>query len=616
MTRKAQVEALVGHVPRQEPLLDELQRGLRGVVRPEQGLRRGLLLQRLHEADLIREEHETLVVGVAVGVQMVELLEERVLADTKHRPLLAQVLVVLAGGDVVVLRDLAQVGVGAGLRPRILRRVALKEHSVAVLRHEVKAALPELLQQRSRAHHAGLPVGPGLVNILAGEHDAVQLGQVRRLQPQAVLGDDEAEEVAGGLDLELHLHLPRWSHAPKLVREIQVALLRDGERGQPLREEGDLPRVGLPGDLGDVVGGPLLLVLVPERDGRTLLHDAVSGHLILYLARLHGGVGRLTVGAGVGQPQQLLLLPWRRHLPDGPALDPLAEGRDREEVRADHAADGPRGVVLAVSTVVRRVERAHADALTHRLQRDRLREVQADLDLGEVDLLGAEALRLQVAPEADLHLVVLAAPGEVHLGVRVGLLLLDVLQQERRGLVDLVDFLPTNRPHVVHAPLLPGDVVLLLRLAPGLHQIPDDLLRLLTLLDRVLLHPLRGLLLDRGDVGRDLALEGHVRAGRARDELLPVYSVLELALLVLQALLALALLPSHYAALLLEPLSLQDLLLGVELHVEAVGVLVGRVHLQLVQAVLLLMALLVLRRLEELIFQLLLRLLPLASHGC
>mmetsp|Transcript_49343 Transcript_49343/g.127293 ORF Transcript_49343/g.127293 Transcript_49343/m.127293 type:complete len:395 (-) Transcript_49343:672-1856(-) len=393
-----------------------------GQVAREQGLLARLhLLQGLDEACLVREEHDTMVVGVAIRIQRVELLEEQVLADAHQCPVLAgnlvpihrQVLVLPRRSDVVEGRNLTQIRVRAGLRFRILWSVALKELGIAILRHQVQAAVPELLEQRGRALHTRISAGWSIradFFVRSIVHDALQLWEVGALQPEAVFRDDEAKLVARSLDLELHHQGLHWPHTPKLVWQVQVALLCDGECGKPLGEERNLPRVWLPRDLRDSVRRPLLLMGVPPGDGGVLPHEAVTGYLVLNLARLHrdGGACCGVVGAGVWQLHQLL--PGRRDLADSPPLYPLAERGDGEQVHTDHAAHGHLRGVLAVSTVVCRVQCTHANAVAHGLEGNGLRKVQPHLDLRVVDLLVAEPLALQVAPEADLDVVVLRAP--------------------------------------------------------------------------------------------------------------------------------------------------------------------------------------------------------------
>mmetsp|Transcript_48467 Transcript_48467/g.137011 ORF Transcript_48467/g.137011 Transcript_48467/m.137011 type:complete len:214 (+) Transcript_48467:236-877(+) len=195
-------------------------------------------LEGLDETRLVWEEQNALVIDIAVRVKWVKLLKQCILADAHHCSLLRQILVVLGGGDVVEGSDLAQVGVRARLGLGALGRVALEEFRVVVLGHQVQPALPQLLEQRGgaadarapagglRAHQAQLPEG---VVRRGGVHDALELGQVRTLEPQAVLGDDEVELVPGGLEPQLDRQRAGGPHAPVLVRQVQVALLRDGE---------------------------------------------------------------------------------------------------------------------------------------------------------------------------------------------------------------------------------------------------------------------------------------------------------------------------------------------------------------------------------------------------
>mmetsp|Transcript_68544 Transcript_68544/g.178506 ORF Transcript_68544/g.178506 Transcript_68544/m.178506 type:complete len:241 (-) Transcript_68544:148-870(-) len=235
--------------------------------------------------------------------------------------------------------------------------------------------------------------------------------------------------------------------------------------------------------------------------------------------------------------------------------------------------------------------------VTHRLHGYRLGQIQPDVHWSsararELDLLGPEAFALQVAPETHFDVLAVRFPPHQHLGV-IGLLsLLYGLQQVHRRHVYLLDLQVADRVDVVHAQVLLNSPAVLAGPAVPFHQVADYLLGLLALGHGVL-HLVDPLLAHHGHVRGDLALVGHVRSGVARHELLPAYLVVQLGLLVLQVLLPLALHADHDAVLLLQPLRLEHPLLGVVLLVEADAVGIQEVLLQLQQAVLLFVALLV-----------------------
>mmetsp|Transcript_43327 Transcript_43327/g.92750 ORF Transcript_43327/g.92750 Transcript_43327/m.92750 type:complete len:200 (-) Transcript_43327:411-1010(-) len=194
----------------------------------------------------------------------------------------------------------------------------------------------------------------------------------------------------------------------------------------------------------------------------------------------------------IGQSHQFL--PRWRNLPDGPAFDLFAEGRNREKVDTNHSSDGHFGWVLIIGAVVGGVQCSNTNRVAHRLKSDGLRHLETDADPREVDLLGPKALALQVTPKADLHIVVLLAKRKVYLGLCVRFLSLDILEKVACRLINLCYLKVPNFANVLFTPFLARDVPLLLGSTKELLQIFDDPFGLLALSHGVL-HFVRSLLL-------------------------------------------------------------------------------------------------------------------------
>mmetsp|Transcript_7853 Transcript_7853/g.18029 ORF Transcript_7853/g.18029 Transcript_7853/m.18029 type:complete len:243 (+) Transcript_7853:221-949(+) len=241
----------MGHCRRRCPVKAQVEASMRKM--PWQEVRIALLLEGRHEARLVWEEHDRLVVSITVRVQGVELLKERILSDAQQDLLLGKCLVVLRRCYVVEGGYLAQVRVGTSLSLGIFRRVAVQELCISILWHEVETALPQLLQQRGRAAHSGDALAgglavesPGREDVLRGSqvlwsagvccigvHHASELRQVRAFQAQPVLVDDEVELVSSSLYGELSRQRRSRPHGPMRVREVDVSLLCDGEGREP-----------------------------------------------------------------------------------------------------------------------------------------------------------------------------------------------------------------------------------------------------------------------------------------------------------------------------------------------------------------------------------------------
>mmetsp|Transcript_85600 Transcript_85600/g.250626 ORF Transcript_85600/g.250626 Transcript_85600/m.250626 type:complete len:205 (+) Transcript_85600:218-832(+) len=166
-------------------LIAEVEAGMRRVARHHLGPD-GLELEGRAEAGLVGVEHDGLVVRVAVGVQGVEVLAEGVHPHPHQGLLLRQLLVVPRGSNVVVARDLAEVGVGPRLGLGVLGRVAVEELCVSDFRHQVQAAVAQLSEQRGRAPDAGHPLAGGIA-AARRDHAALRaLGRDRVLHPPGV----------------------------------------------------------------------------------------------------------------------------------------------------------------------------------------------------------------------------------------------------------------------------------------------------------------------------------------------------------------------------------------------------------------------------------------------
>mmetsp|Transcript_55421 Transcript_55421/g.154417 ORF Transcript_55421/g.154417 Transcript_55421/m.154417 type:complete len:267 (-) Transcript_55421:824-1624(-) len=263
--------------------------------------------------------------------------------------------------------DFAKVGISPGLRGRVFHCIPFEKLGVGILRHEVQAAISELTEQRGRAPHPRMSlVANGVI------HEVEQLRQIWAFEPEAVLRNHELELVPSSPHSHIADQRRNGPNDPPLVWQVQVSLLRDGERREPCGKKGHLAHLRLPIEFRDAFRGPGFRLRIPPRYRRALAHNRVGGHLVLHLARGRTyGRTRSGVSVRVRQPQQLL--PGRWDLPDGPALHLFAERRYREEVHPDHAAHGHLRAILTATAVVGCIQAPHADAMPHRLESDGFR---------------------------------------------------------------------------------------------------------------------------------------------------------------------------------------------------------------------------------------------------
>mmetsp|Transcript_34812 Transcript_34812/g.42934 ORF Transcript_34812/g.42934 Transcript_34812/m.42934 type:complete len:414 (-) Transcript_34812:284-1525(-) len=413
----------------------------------------------------------------------------------------------------------------------MLWSVALQLVGVGGLGHQIQSTIAQLIEKRRRtANTRSAATGPTQAASLFHarlEHHIQQLGQLRSLKPQTILRDHESKFIPRRLNCEFHHHVVTRPHVPMLVRQVNVPLLGDGEGSQPSCEERDLPRFLLPNDLVDAFRGPPLHRGVPPGDHWSLTDQHMTGDLVVDLAwGSDRSAGRGVLGVGIGQFHQLLARCW--YLSNGPALDLFAEGRNGQQIHPNHSSDGHLDRIFA-GTVEGGIQRSNANAMAYGLQLDGFWEIQSYLDLAMLNGFGAEAFALQVAPEANLHLIIGIAPLQIDLQVRIRFLFLDVQQQMRCGSIDQLHLQGPNLPDVVHAPVLAGHVALLAGLAVQLQEITHHLFCGFALLNgRLHGFSVRSLFTHHGNIGGDLILIHHVWSGCARNKLLPFDLVLQL----------------------------------------------------------------------------------------